>query len=203
VWANAQQQSDVALSCGIKVVVSALPLLARCCCWLWGAAARTAAVFARGGSSPARALPAAACAQPWALSVPHQLAAAAAAALPLCAALVSRQHYHVLRDCQLALVQTLLLVVLQQLVASTPAGAAAAAAAGSASVLPGAAAAVLLLLFRQRVCWAVYQAAADAALLLMLPPGVSGWQGQRIAALQLLPLALVLLVLHVREKVDR
>lgn len=148
----------------------------------------------------------------WSIPTMHLLAAAAAAGLPLIAALTNSAHS--MRDSVLAVTQGLLLVILRKplLAAATAAAAAGGVVAGatdmpaSGHLFHGCIAALLLLMFRQRVCWAVWQAAADAGLGVVLlcwewyaAGALPAWQ----SLLHVLLPVLVLPFLYLREKVDR
>jgi hypothetical protein len=208
--AESRQQLDAIISGTIKGLISILPLLVRCgaCQYL---VLQLLAVPSRQ----------------WNLPTPHLLAAAAAAGLPLMAALLNPCNYNCLRDSVLAATQGLLLVMLRKpLLSAAAAGSAAAGSAAaatavaaggssgavaSAQLFHGCIAALLLLLFRQRLCWAVWQAVTDAGLGLVL----LCWEWLVAAVplpalhsclwslLHVLLPVLVLPLLYLREKVDR
>jgi hypothetical protein len=203
--AESRQQLDAIISGTVKGLISILPLLVRCgaCQYL---VLQLLAVPSRQ----------------WDLPTVHLVAAAAAAGLPLIAALLNPCNYNSLRDSVLAATQGLLLVMLRKPLLSAAATgstvAAAAAAAGgssgavaSAQLFHGCIAALLLLLFRQRLCWAVWQAVTDAGLGLVL----LCWEWYVAAGpmpalhsclwslLHVLLPVLVLPLLYLREKVDR
>jgi len=200
VLAEARQQVDAMIAGLIKAAVIMLPLLVRC------GQCRLVLTQLLAASGPQ-----------WSLPTIHLLAAAAAAGLPLIAALLQPGNYHSMRDSVLAAAQVLLLAMLRKplLAAAATGGAAVAAVSGSgvvgsAQLFPGCMAALLLLLFRQRLCWAVWQAGTDAALGLallcwdwyhagqMLPMHSCIW-----TLLHVLMPVLLLPVLYLREKVDR
>lgn len=201
--AEARQPVDAAISATIKGLISVQPLLRNLC-----------------NHHTVLRLLAAPCPQ-WSMPTMHLLTAAVAASLPLVVSLTNPGSAHSMRDSVLFVTQASLLTFLRRplLAAATAAaagGAAAAVAGASAGIVAsgqlfhGCIAALLLLLFRQRLCWAAWQAIADAVLGLVL----LSWDlyaASPLPALQtcawsllhvLLPV-LVLPFLYLREKVDR